>query len=104
MHGSSALSRTNHIDRRRERRKLSCRRLRAQEMEVVRGHAIAKPQRFIKRCRTCGSFVMLNWHQMNFSGPTFARCACRRVVQFTGDFGMILSDVICDYEKESQDG
>lgn len=69
-------------------------------MNLEKGYSVKSPIRYDKRCHYCGSWVSVQWNDMNFKGPTFARCDCGHEVQFTDDIGRCPSDVAFIYDKE----
>ena len=69
-------------------------------MNLTEGYKVKSPTRYDKKCRYCGAWVSVQWKDMNFKGPTFARCSCGHEVQFTDDWGRCPTDVSFVYEKE----
>lgn len=70
-------------------------------MNITEGYKVNKPVSYQKKCRYCGTILLVGYKDMNFKGPTFARCACGHEVQFTDDIGRCPSDVAFIYEKEN---
>lgn len=74
------------------------------EMNHTKGYDIHKALRYQRKCRYCGCVADVPREIMNFSGPTFVRCACGHEVQMTDDLGFCPSDVTFIYDKEGSDG
>ena len=69
-------------------------------MNHTEGYKVRKAISYQKKCRYCGSIVVVPHNLMNFKGPTFVKCSCGHEVQLTDDLGFCPSDVSFIYEKE----
>lgn len=69
-------------------------------MNLTEGYEVKTPERYVKTCRYCGAVITVERKDMNFSGPTFAKCECGHEVQFTDDIGRCPCDVDFEYGEE----